>query len=325
MLSVEDLAVYFDTPTGEVQAVHDVAFTIGEGETVGMVGESGSGKSVTALAIMRLLQSPPARITGSVVMDGRDLLALSESEMRGIRGREIGMIFQEPMTALDPLFTVGSQISETLRAHQNISRRAARRRSIEALDQVGIPSPARRVDEYPHQLSGGMRQRVMIAMALVCRPRLLIADEPTTAVDVTIQAQILELLRELNEEHGTAILMITHDLGVVAESCRRVITMYAGEEVETGTTDEVLEFPRHPYTAALLQAIPRVETRGMALQAIPGRVPALHEMPTGCRYRARCEHALERCVDPQQLLECAPDHAARCWRANALELPGAVR
>jgi peptide/nickel transport system ATP-binding protein len=324
LLEVRDLNIYFRTGDTEVQAVRDLSFSIGAGETLGMVGESGSGKSVSALSILRLLKSPPARIEGQILLDGVDLLTLSEQEIQQVRGRDVAMIFQEPMTALDPLFPIGYQIAQTLRAHQKISKAAAKEAAIETLDRVGIPLPARRYKEYPHQLSGGMRQRVMIAMAVVCKPRLLIADEPTTAVDVTIQAQILNLLKELNTESQMAILMITHDLGVVAETCQRAITMYAGEAVEQATVDGLLETPLHPYTSALLQAVPRVETRGAVLKSIPGRVPLLHEMPVGCRFEARCTHAASACSDHQALHQIG-DRAVRCVRHDELSLPGAVR
>lgn len=324
LLEVRNLSVYFRSGGTEVQAVRDLSFSIEAGETLGMVGESGSGKSVSALSILRLLKSPPARIEGQILLDGVDLLTLTEQEIQQVRGRDVAMIFQEPMTALDPLFPIGYQIAQTLRAHQKISKTAAKNAAIETLDRVGIPLPARRYKEYPHQLSGGMRQRVMIAMAVVCKPRLLIADEPTTAVDVTIQAQILNLLKELNTESGMAILMITHDLGVVAETCQRAITMYAGEAVEHATVDGLLETPFHPYTSALLQAVPRVETRGAVLKSIPGRVPLLHEMPDGCRFEARCLHAEQACGDPQSLRQIG-DRSVRCVRHEVLSLPGAVR
>lgn len=324
LLEVRNLNIYFRTGATEVQAVRDLSFSIGAGETLGMVGESGSGKSVSALAILRLLKSPPARIEGQILLDGVDLLTLAEDEIQQVRGRDVAMIFQEPMTALDPLFPVGYQIAQTLRAHQKISKAAAKAAAIAALERVGIPLPAQRYKEYPHQLSGGMRQRVMIAMAVVCKPRLLIADEPTTAVDVTIQAQILDLLKELNTQSEMAILMITHDLGVVAETCQRAITMYAGEAVEQATVDGLLETPLHPYTSALLQAVPRVETRGAVLKSIPGRVPLLHEMPDGCRFEARCTHTAAGCSEPQAL-QMAGDRAVRCGRYEELTLPGAVR
>ncbi len=324
LLEVRNLNVYFRNRTSDVQAVRDLSFSIAPGETLGMVGESGSGKSVSALSLLRLLKSPPAVVEGEVLLDGTDLLSLSPKEIRSIRGRDVAMIFQEPMTALDPLFPVGYQIAQSLRVHRNLSRKAAKVAAIEALEKVGIPLPARRYGEYPHQLSGGMRQRVMIAMAIVCEPRLLIADEPTTAVDVTIQAQILDLLLELNRDTGMAILLITHDLGVVAESCQRAITMYAGEAVEHGPVDDLLSEPKHPYTSALLQAIPRVETRGLELRSIPGRVPGLAEMPAGCRFMARCEFAEEACTEyqPMRSIGC---RGVRCGRHDELQLQGAVR
>ncbi|WP_219416504.1 ABC transporter ATP-binding protein [Pseudonocardia nigra] len=324
LLDVRDLTVSFRTPAGEVQAIRDVSFSVGPGELVGMVGESGSGKSVTGLSVLGLLPARSSRTEGQVLLDGRDILGLDERALAGVRGREISMIFQEPMTALDPVFTVGRQIAETLRRHRPVSRRAARARAVEMLGEVGIPAPHRRVDDYPHQLSGGMRQRAMIAMALVCGPRLLIADEPTTALDVTIQAQILELLRTISREHGTAVLLITHDLGVVAEVCQRLITMYAGEVVEQCPVDAALESPQHPYTSGLVRAVPGAGQRGTSLYAIPGRVPPLTDMPEGCRFRLRCEHAIDGCEQPQHLLPAGAAHLARCWRHPDLDLPGVV-
>jgi peptide/nickel transport system ATP-binding protein len=324
ILRVEDLSIWFATDAGEVQAVKDVSFTIRAGEAVGMVGESGSGKSITGLAIMRLLETPPARVEGRVLFQGRDLLDLPEAEMQSLRGSAISMVFQDPMTALDPVFTVGRQISETIRAHRGLDKKAAREAAIEMLAAVGIPLPAQRYGEYPHQLSGGMRQRVMIAMALSCEPALIIADEPTTAVDVTIQAQIIALLRRLSDEHNTAVLLITHDLGVVAEFCSRVLTLYAGQVVETASADDLLASPQHPYTSGLLQAIPRVTSRGKPLLSIRGRVPAPADMPQGCRFHPRCDHVLDPCLEPQALLPAGEGRAARCWRHDQLDLPGAL-
>ena len=322
-LEVRNLDAYFQTLEGEVQAVRDVSFTVAAGEIVGVVGESGSGKSVTALAIMGLLPPGLSRTSGSAVAGGRDLLALSPDQLVKVRGREISMIFQEPMTALDPLFRIGDQIIETIRAHQRVSRRAAADRAVRILEDVGIPDAAERVRAYPHQLSGGMRQRVMIAIAIVSEPTVLIADEPTTALDVTVQAQILGLLAELSREHGTAVVLITHDLGVVAETCTRVHTMYAGEIVEECRVDDALCEPKHPYTSGLIQGIPRAEKRRQALYSIPGRVPPLTGMPAGCRFGPRCEHAQESCAAPQPLLQ-AGGRAVRCCRHAALALPGAV-
>jgi peptide/nickel transport system ATP-binding protein len=322
-LDVRSLDVYFQTLEGEVQAVRDVSFTVAAGEIVGVVGESGSGKSVMALAIMGLLPPGVSRMSGSAVVGGRDLLGLPPGQLVKVRRREISMIFQEPMTALDPLFRIGDQIIETVRAKQRVSRRAAADRAVRILTDVGIPDAAGRVRAYPHQLSGGMRQRVMIAIALVSEPAVLIADEPTTALDVTVQTQILDLLAELSREHGTAVVLITHDLGVVAETCTRVHTMYAGEIVEECGVDDALSEPKHPYTSGLIQAIPRAEKRRQPLYSIPGRVPPLTSMPAGCRFEPRCEHAREPCRAPQPLRQ-AGGRAVRCCRHAALALPGAV-
>ena len=324
VLQVEDLNIWFATGAGEVQAVRDVSFTVRAGEALGMVGESGSGKSITGLSIMRLLDTPPARVEGRILFQGRNLLEFTEREMQSLRGSAISMVFQDPMTALDPVFTVGRQISETIRTHRKLNKKDAREAAIDMLASVGIPLPAQRYGEYPHQLSGGMRQRVMIAMALSCEPALLIADEPTTAVDVTIQAQILALLRRLSDEHGTAVLLITHDLGVVAEFCSRVVTLYAGEVVETAPVDDLLATPQHPYTSGLLQAIPRVTSRGKPLKSIRGRVPAPADMPQGCRFHPRCDHAQDPCLERQELLPAGTGRGVRCWRSDELVLPGAL-
>ncbi|TQM09013.1 ABC transporter ATP-binding protein [Pseudonocardia kunmingensis] len=327
VLEVDHLHVSFPAAAGRRNAaVRDVSFAIGEGEILGMAGESGSGKSLTALSVMGLVPRPPAEITGSIRFEGTDLLGLRPAEWNRLRGDQIGMVFQEPMTALDPVFTVGRQLTETLRAHRRTTRRAARRAAVEMLEAVGIPLPDRRFDEYPHQLSGGMRQRVMIAIALICEPRLLIADEPTTAVDVTIQAQILELLRALSRDRGTAVLFITHDLGVVAELCDRMVTLYAGEAVEAGAVDDVLRSPQHPYTSGLLQAIPRIEDRHRVLRTIPGRVPAPSAVPTGCVFHPRCGHATTECADRRPELAALPGGSprlVRCGRSAELDLPGA--
>jgi peptide/nickel transport system ATP-binding protein len=323
LLEVRDLTVSFETVDGIADAVSGSNFTIAAGERVGMVGESGSGKSLTGLALLGL--SPrAARIGGQILLEGVDLLKLSERELQAVRGRQVSMIFQEPMTALDPVFTVGQQIAATLRAHQPVSRAVARARAVDLLAEVGIPEPKRRAREYPHQLSGGMRQRAMIAQALVCEPRLLVADEPTTALDVTIQAQVLELITRLSEERGTALLLITHDLGVVAETCERVLTMYAGQIVEQSGVDAALEFPKHPYTSGLLAAIPRAGVAAEDLKSIPGRVPPISEFPRGCRFAPRCTFREAPCDQPQPLLETGPGRWARCWRHDQLELPGAV-
>ena len=324
LLEVRDLTIAFETPLGRAEAVSGSTFTIAAGERVGMVGESGSGKSLTGLSLLGLLPSA-AMASGEVLLEGRDILAMSERQLLSVRGEHVSMIFQEPMTALDPVFTVGQQIAATFRAHHKVSRGEARERSIQLLAEVGIPEPARRFREYPHQLSGGMRQRAMIAMALVCEPRLLIADEPTTALDVTIQAQVLELIVELSEQRNTAVLLITHDLAVVAETCNRVLTMYAGQIVEQCTTDEALERPKHPYTSGLLSAIPRPGVPAGNLRSIPGRVPPPIDFPLGCRFGPRCAfHEAPRCDEPQPLFEAGFDRRARCCRHAELELPGAV-
>jgi len=324
VLEVRGLSIAFASPTGFTPVTREVSFSIAPGERLGVVGESGCGKSVTGLSILGLLPRRHSRVTGEILFDGEDLNRMSPDQMRAVRGRRIGMIFQEPMTALDPVFTIGEQIGEAYRQHFPVSRAQARERVIEALARVGIPLPARRHDEYPHQLSGGMRQRVMIAMALICEPRLLIADEPTTALDVTVQAQITDLLLELSSTQGTALMFITHDLGVVAEVCTRMVTMYAGEVVEDAPTDEALLRPRHPYTSGLLRSLPRLAQRKAVLPSIPGRVPLPTEMPAGCRFRERCPHAAPGCEGEQVLAGIAPQRSVRCSRAAALELPGAV-
>ncbi len=324
LLEVKGLQIYFGRGANEVQATSDVSFTLLPGERLGLVGESGCGKTVTGLSILGLLPPESSRMEGSIRFDGRNLLTLSPRELRRIRGDEIGMIFQEPMSALDPVFTIGQQIIETLRAHRKISAREAREQAIEALAQVGIPAPERRVDEYPHQLSGGMRQRAMIAIALVCDPRLLIADEPTTALDVTIQAQVIELLLKLSESKGTALLFITHDLGVVAETCTRVLTMYAGQVVEDAPVEDALLRPRHPYTSGLLRSMPRLSPRKSVLPSVPGRVPRLTEMPAGCRFAARCKHVAEACHLAQSLAPSGDERRVRCIRHQEFELPGAL-
>jgi|HigsolmetaAR201D_1030396.scaffolds.fasta_scaffold00488_26 oligopeptide/dipeptide ABC transporter, ATP-binding protein, C-terminal domain len=324
LLDVQGLSISFRNRNGEVAITRDVSFFVRPGERVGVVGESGCGKSVTGLSILRLLPERSTRIQGRILFEGQDLVTLPARRMRQIRGRDISMIFQEPMTALDPVFTVGEQLSEALRTHFKMSAKEARERGIEALAEVGIPAPARRYDEYPHHFSGGMRQRVMIAMALICRPKLIIADEPTTALDVTVQAQIMDLLCELSESTGTALLLITHDLGVVAESCSRMLTMYAGEVVEDAPVDDVLRRPRHPYTSGLLRSLPRLSVRGQPLPSIPGRVPAPNRMPVGCRFRERCPYAVSACEQYQAIQPAGPDRQARCWRHDQLELPGAV-
>lgn len=297
LLSVENLVTQFRTERGSINAVDGVSFKIGKGQTVGLVGESGCGKSVTAMSLLRLIQSPPGFILPSsrILFEGQDLSKLSDDAMRRIRGNKISMIFQEPMTSLNPVFTIGNQIAEVFRIHQGMSRAQARDKSIEMLRLVRIPAPEQRIDEYPHQLSGGMRQRVMIAMALACRPQLLIADEPTTALDVTIQAQILDLMAQLQKELSMAILLITHDLGVVAEVCDYMIVMYAGKIVEQGPVEQLFREPRHPYTIGLMHSIPRLGQKKAVLPTIEGTVPSLYNLPRGCRFQARCAHVMDRC------------------------------
>jgi oligopeptide/dipeptide ABC transporter ATP-binding protein len=298
LLSVEGLRVAFGPPEREQVAVDGVCFTLAPGEVVGIVGESGSGKSLTALSILKLVPNPPGRIAaGRIVFRGQDLVPLGERAMNAIRGRDIAMIFQEPMTALNPVFTIGEQIAETLRVHEGIDRAAARRRAQELLARVGISNPAQRLDQYPHELSGGMRQRVMIAMALACRPQVLIADEPTTALDVTIQAQILALLRDLQRELGMAVVLITHDLGVIAQVVDRVVVMYAGRIVEEGPVAAVFGRPSHPYTRLLLESIPSLDHEQERLPSIPGMVPGLSQLPSGCRFHPRCPLARPACAE----------------------------
>ena len=315
ILEVRDLFTSFHTVEGEGRAVDGVSFHLERGETLGLVGESGCGKSVTALSILRLV-APPGRIGGGqILLSGRDLLTLPEPEMRRVRGDEIAMIFQEPMSSLNPVLSCGRQIEEAVRLHQGGSRKKARARAIEMMHLVGIPAPEQRVDEYPHQLSGGMRQRVMIAIALSCNPDVLIADEPTTALDVTIQAQILELLAKLQAEFHMAILLITHDLGVVAEVADRVAVMYAGQIVETATTKDLFAAPRHPYTRGLLRSIPHLDGGQERLEVIPGRVPEATLLPAGCRFHPRCSLAEPACeASPQRLEACGGGHEVRCRR-----------
>jgi len=316
LLEVSDLSVRFDTDEGSVHAVDRLSFTLGAGEVLGIVGESGCGKSVTCMSLVRLLPET-AVISGSVLFDGVDLLALSARRLRQVRGREISYVFQEPMTSLNPVFTVGHQVGEVLRRHLGLSRAAARARSVELLQLVRIPAPERRLDEYPHQLSGGMRQRVVIAMALACDPKVLVADEPTTALDVTIQAGILDLMRDLRERLGTAIILITHNLGVVADIADRVLVMYAGRKAEQAAVDELFAHPQHPYTIGLLGAIPRPyegEDTRRRLQEIPGRVPSLRELPTACAFADRCPRAGELCrTEIPELREVRPSHLVACF------------
>ena len=318
VLEVEDLRTHFATPEGTNRAADGVSWAVGEGETLGVVGESGCGKSVTALSIMRLVADPPGRIVGGAVrLDGVDLLGLSETAMEAVRGNDISMIFQEPMTSLNPLFTVGRQIAEAIARHRGAGRREAMRGAVEMLRRVRIPEPERRALAWPHQLSGGMRQRVMIAMALSCNPRVLIADEPTTALDVTIQAQILALIREMRETSGAAVVLITHDLGVVAENADRVAVMYAGRKVEEAPVDELFDRPGHPYTRGLLAAIPgRGEARAR-LHEIAGTVPSGAHLPAGCAFAPRCAGATQACRDARPPLEeTRPGHWIACWHAD---------
>ncbi|HZF77865.1 MAG TPA: ABC transporter ATP-binding protein [Acetobacteraceae bacterium] len=315
LLEVRDLTVEFATERGRLRAVDGVSFSVQAGETLAIVGESGCGKSVTALSLMGLLP-PGARVSGSLRFDGRELSTLTQEEWRERRGREIAMIFQEPMTSLNPAFTAGEQIAEALRLHQKLSPAAAMRRAVEMLDHVHIPDAARRARQYPHQLSGGMRQRVMIAMALACRPKLLIADEPTTALDVTVQAQILALLDELKRETGTAVVLITHDLGVVADHAEDAVVMYAGRVAERAPAATLFAMAQHPYTVGLLGAAPRLEGGAERLASIEGTVPDLRVPPPGCRFAPRCPFAVERCDEAQPpLTEMGPGHRAACWRA----------
>ncbi|MDQ7825523.1 MAG: ABC transporter ATP-binding protein [Candidatus Eremiobacteraeota bacterium] len=315
LIEIRNLRTHFFTDDGVVKSVEDVSYDIFQGETLGLVGESGCGKSVSAMSIMRLIPIPPGRVVGGqILFHGRDLTKIDDYEMRSIRGNKIGMIFQEPMTSLNPVYTVGDQIMEAIQLHLGKDYSEAREMTVSMLEKVGIPSPRQRVDVYPHQMSGGMKQRVMIAMALVCNPELLIADEPTTALDVTIQAQILDLLRALQKEFGMSILLITHDLGVVAEMAHRVVVMYASKIVEIADVFELYENPKHPYTIGLFRSIPSVEARDMRLEPIKGMVPNPLEFPKGCKFNPRCESAMERCRQEEPALkEVAPHHWAACW------------
>ncbi len=320
ILELRNLKTHFHTPDGVVKAVDGVTYSLNAGETLGVVGESGCGKSVTALSILRLIPEPPGQISGEgIFFEGKDLTKMDTTELRHIRGNEISMIFQEPMTSLNPVFTIGFQIAEAVMLHQNMGKKDAYDKAVEMLDLVGIPLPRQRVGEYPHQLSGGMRQRVMIAMALSCNPRILLADEPTTALDVTIQAQILDLMSKLKDELGTAIIMITHDLGLIAETCKRVVVMYAGKVVEEAPVEEIFANPMHPYTIGLLNSIPKLRTSSSAaeqgrLEEIPGIVPSLHRLPTGCTFNPRCSKVFGMCAESEpELKEVSPGHFARCF------------
>ena len=326
LLEVDDLQTHFFTPDGVIRAVNGVSYSLKAGETLGVVGESGCGKSVTALSILRLVASPPGRIVGGAIrFEGKNLLDLSEREMEQIRGNDISMIFQEPMTSLNPIYTVGGQISEAIALHQGMSKKDAMNAAIEMLRRVAIPEPERRAHAFPHQMSGGMRQRVMIAMALSCNPKVLIADEPTTALDVTIQAQILDLIRDLRERLGTAVVLITHDLGVVAENADRIVVMYAGRKVEEASVDELFDHPGHPYTKGLLGSIPQLDAAALArserprLTEIKGMVPSLARLPQGCTFAPRCGFATDQCRALYPPLEMRrPDHWIACWHADQL-------
>jgi oligopeptide/dipeptide ABC transporter ATP-binding protein len=336
LLSIVDLSIAFRTGGGVVRAVDGVTYDVRRGETLAVVGESGSGKTVTALGILRLLAMPPAEVTsGAILLDGEDILAVSENRLRQIRGNDVAMIFQEPMTSLNPVFTVGSQIGEVLELHRGLTSEEAREESLRLLRLVRIPAPEQRIDEYPHQLSGGMRQRVMIAMALACAPKLLIADEPTTALDVTVQAQILDLVRSLQARLGMSVLLITHDLGVVAETAHRVVVMYAGRVVERATSRDLFERPRHPYTAGLFRSLPRIDADDERLEPIEGTVPDALHFPPGCRFHPRCPYAMDLCkTTVPELRERRPSgesgepHASACFfvdehpEADLLARPG---
>ena len=323
LLDVRDLRTQFQTFDGIVKAVDGVSFHLDEGEVLGLVGESGCGKSVSALSLMRLIPNPPGRIVGGqAFFDGQDLLSLDESELRKIRGSKISMIFQEPMSSLTPVLSIGRQLRESLELHLNMTRQQATQRAVELLEMVGIPDSARRINDFPHQLSGGQRQRVMIAIALSCNPKLLIADEATTALDVTIQAQILELMKDLTERFGTAVIIITHNLGVVARYADRVNVMYAGKIRETGRSDEIYENPKHPYTVGLLNSVPRLDVPAdKKLEPIQGDVPNLMALPEGCAFRDRCDWAVEQCaLEDPPIEEVYPGHGSACWERDNVGL-----
>jgi peptide/nickel transport system ATP-binding protein len=319
ILDVKGLRTFFETERGTVKAVDGVDISVSSGKTLGVVGESGCGKTVLALSILRLVPSPPGRIVaGSIRFEEVDLLALSEEEMRKVRGRKISMIFQEPMTSLNPVFRIGDQVAEVVRLHQGLNRRDALALSVDMLRKVGIPSPELRVKDYPHQMSGGMRQRVMIAIALACRPRLMLADEPTTALDVTIQAQMIDLIGHLQSETGTSVILITHDLGVIAETAQEVAVMYAGQIVESSPTRDLFNTPLHPYTVGLMGSIPRMDGpigKNVMLRTIPGMVPIPYNLPAGCRFQDRCSDVFSICREKEPpLLQHAANHFVRCWK-----------
>jgi len=317
LLDIQGLTTHFLTRSGVIKAVDNLSLRLRKGRVLGLVGESGCGKTVTALSILNLVPSPGKIISGKIYFEGQNLLDLSGEEMRAIRGAKISMIFQEPMTALNPVFTVGNQIAEVLTAHQVITKQRARDEAIELLRSVGIPSPEKRVDEYPHQLSGGMRQRVMIAMAIACKPALILADEPTTALDVTIQAHILELLGNIQADMGMAMILVTHDLGLIAERANEVAVMYAGRIVEQAETGELFANPQHPYTRGLMASIPKPGEEGRGrLRTIPGSVPRLHDLPKGCAFSPRCDMKTGKCESEPELVEVKPGHLVRCWEAK---------
>jgi oligopeptide/dipeptide ABC transporter ATP-binding protein len=314
LLEVRNLRTHFFSRAGVVRAVDNVSFRVGRGEILGLVGESGCGKSVSSLSLMRLVDRPGRIVSGEILFEGRDLLTLSKEEMRRLRGSRLAMIFQEPMSSMNPVFTIGSQIAEAILVHEQVSRGAAKERVLRLMRLVGIPDPERRFRQFPHQFSGGMLQRMMVAMALACSPSLLIADEPVTALDVTIQAQILDLIKELRDQTGASILLITHDMGVVAETCDRVAVMYLGKIVETGPLASLFETPKHPYTVGLLASIPRLEETVEWLHPIPGMVPSPMDLPAGCRFCSRCPHAMPICAEAEPpMLEVAPGHHAACF------------
>lgn len=314
LLKVDNLSVVFHTYAGVVKAVQNVSFDLGKGEIIGIVGESGCGKSVTASTLLRIIPTPPGEITsGSIMFDGTDIVKLPEPEMKKLRGNAISMIFQDPMTSLNPVLTIGLQLAETLMTHQGMSKSQAYEHAVEMLKLVNIPSPETRIYQYPHQLSGGMRQRVMIAMALACNPRILIADEPTTALDVTVQAQIVDLMKKINKQLSTSIILISHDLGLVAGLCQRVIVMYAGRIIESANINDIYSNPQHPYTWGLLQSVPRLDMKKTALASIAGRPPDLLAPPPGCAFKPRCKYAMKICSETPPFVSVSTDHTVRCW------------
>ncbi|WP_456272041.1 ABC transporter ATP-binding protein [Bacillus sp. AK031] len=321
ILKVEELQTTFFTDDGEIPAVDSVNFHVNEGEVLGIVGESGCGKSVTSLSIMGLVPSPPGKVTGGkILFKDEDLTKATEKRMREIRGNDIAMIFQEPMTSLNPVFTIGNQLTEAIRIHKKNSKAQAKEDAVRIMQLVGLPRAEELMNEYPHQLSGGMRQRVMIAMAMACDPKVLIADEPTTALDVTIQAQILKLMKQLNKEMNTAVILITHDLGVVAETCERLVVMYSGKVVEEGSVEDIFNDPQHPYTKGLIQSVPDMRFKKQKLYSIPGSVPKPGSIKHGCRFAARCEYAFDRCLaETPELYETAPGHRSRCFLYDSKE------